>query len=205
MRELLLVEAGISQPGEMERLERMIRPDVVVFTSIGDAHQEHFGSLEQKCAEKMRLADRAHTIVYHSYYEPLASMIAERFADRRLIDAARFPAPSAEVAGGAAAGHNAQIVEAFCEAMGYPAPSFRRSPSVAMRLEVKDGINESILVNDAYNLDINSLALAWTTSTRWRWGVRRRSCCRTSRRAGIRTTSCTAAWPTWSPGPGCAS
>ncbi len=29
-----------------------------------------------------------------------------------------------------------------------------------MRLEVKDGINESILVNDAYNLDINSLALA---------------------------------------------
>ena len=44
--------------------------------------------------------------------------------------------------------------------MGYPAPSFRRSPSVAMRLEVKDGINESILVNDAYNLDINSLALA---------------------------------------------
>ena len=158
--ELLLVEAGISQPGEMERLERMIRPDVVVFTSIGDAHQEHFGSLEQKCAEKMRLAERAHTIVYHSYYEPLASMIAERFADRRLIDAARFPAPSAEVAGGAAAGRNAQIVEAFCEAMGYPAPSFRRSPSVAMRLEVKDGINESILVNDAYNLDINSLALA---------------------------------------------
>ena len=87
----------------MERLERMIRPDVVVFTSIGDAHQEHFGSLEQKCAEKMRLADRAHTIVYHSYYEPLASMIAERFADRRLIDAARFPAPVGRVAGGAAA------------------------------------------------------------------------------------------------------
>ena len=29
-----------------------------------------------------------------------------------------------------------------------------------MRLEVKDGINDSVLINDAYNLDLNSLALA---------------------------------------------
>ena len=29
-----------------------------------------------------------------------------------------------------------------------------------MRLEVKEGINDSILINDAYNLDLNSLALA---------------------------------------------
>jgi len=32
----------------MARLERIIRPDVVVFTSIGDAHQENFLNLEQK-------------------------------------------------------------------------------------------------------------------------------------------------------------
>ena len=31
--QLALIEAGISKPGEMERLERIIRPDVVVFTS----------------------------------------------------------------------------------------------------------------------------------------------------------------------------
>lgn len=158
--QVAIIEAGISQVGEMERLERMIRPDVAVFTSIGDAHQENFTSVEQKCAEKLLLGRHAPTIIYHSYYEPLGRMVVDAFADRRLIDAVLCPEVSAELIGGAASRRNAQIVEAFCEAMGYPAPSFRRSPSVAMRLEVKDGINDSMLVNDAYNLDINSLALA---------------------------------------------
>lgn len=154
-----LLEAGVSQPGEMERLERMIRPDVVVFTSIGDAHQENFASLAGKCSEKMMLARNARTIVYHSYYEPLAGMIEKDFADRLLIDAAHY-AGTPSIAGGEAMHRNGQIVEAFCAAMDWPAPSFSREPSVAMRLEVKDGINDSILIDDAYNLDINSLALA---------------------------------------------
>ena len=158
--QLAIFEAGISKPGEMERLERIIRPDVVIFTSIGDAHQENFVNLEQKCDEKMILAHRASTIIYHSYYEPLGRMVAARFADRRPIDAATFPEPAESVIGNAASRRNAQIVEAFCAAMHYPAPAFAAAPAVAMRLEVKDGINDSVLINDAYNLDLNSLALA---------------------------------------------
>ena len=158
--QLALIEAGISQPGEMERLERIIRPDVVVFTSIGDAHQENFLNLEQKCLEKMVLAHRARVIVYHSYYEPLGHLIATHFADRRLYDAASAPQVPEAVIGNEASRRNAQIVEAFCTAMGFPAPSFSSAPEVAMRLEVKDGINDSVLINDAYNLDLNSLALA---------------------------------------------
>ena len=158
--ELAIFEAGISQPGEMERLERIIRPDVVIFTSIGDAHQEHFLNMEQKCDEKMILARHASKIVYHSYYEPLGRMVAARYADRRPLDAARFPEVPQAVIGNAASRRNAQIVEAFCAAMGYAAPAFSAAPRVAMRLEVKEGINDSILINDAYNLDLNSLALA---------------------------------------------
>lgn len=158
--QLALFEAGISQPGEMERLERIIRPDAVIFTSIGDAHQEHFSDIAQKCCEKLLLARRARTIVYHSHYEPLARLIAARLADRQLIDAAAMPTPPEQVVGNAASRRNAQIVEAFCAAMGYPAPSFAAAPQVAMRLEVREGINDSLLVNDAYNLDLNSLALA---------------------------------------------
>ena len=158
--QLAIFEAGISKPGEMERLERIIRPDVVIFTSIGDAHQENFVNLEQKCDEKMILAHRASTIIYHSYYEPLGRLVAARFADRRPIDAATFPEPAESVIGNAASRRNAQIVEAFCAAMHYPAPAFAAAPAVAMRLEVKDGINDSVLINDAYNLDLNSLALA---------------------------------------------
>ncbi len=157
---LAIFEAGISQPGEMARLERILRPDVALFTSIGDAHQEHFRDLEQKCAEKMTLAEHAPTIVYHSAYAPLGRMIAELLrrpaAGRRGGDAP----VSAQVAGNEASHRNAQLVEAFCAAMGYPQPAFAAAPAVAMRLEVKDGINDSVLINDAYNLDLNSLALA---------------------------------------------
>ncbi len=158
--ELAIFEAGISQQGEMERLERIIRPDVTLFTSIGDAHQEHFLDIRQKILEKMILARSAQKIIYHSHYQPLAALIRERFAKRELIDAAVVEAPQAELIGGEASRRNAQLVEAFLLAMGYPAASFTAVPQVAMRLEVKEGIYRSLLVNDAYNLDINSLALA---------------------------------------------
>ena len=144
----------------MERLERIIRPDVVVFTSIGDAHQENFLNLDQKCLEKMILARGASRIVYHSHYEPLGRMIAAHFAGRKLYDAAAFPRVPEAVVGNEASRRNAQIVEAFCAAMDFPEPAFSSAPEVAMRLEVKEGINDSVLINDAYNLDLNSLALA---------------------------------------------
>lgn len=158
--ELAIFEAGISEVGEMERLERIIRPDVVVFTSLGDAHQEHFVDLEQKAREKLMLARSARKIIYHSYYQPLAQLVERRYGDRQLVDAARFEAPSLELVGGEASQRNAQLVEAFLGVMGYPHSSFSTTPSVAMRLEVKEGIHRSLLINDAYNLDLNSLALA---------------------------------------------
>ena len=65
-----------------------------------------------------------------------------------------------QVVGNEASRRNAQIVEAFCAAMDFPEPAFSSAPEVAMRLEVKEGINDSVLINDAYNLDLNSLALA---------------------------------------------
>ena len=54
-RPLAIFEAGISQPGEMEKLERIIRPTIGVITYIGHEHDENFESLEQKRAEKMKL------------------------------------------------------------------------------------------------------------------------------------------------------
>ena len=52
---IAIFEAGISQPGEMEKLERIIRPTIGVITYIGHEHDENFDSLEQKRAEKMKL------------------------------------------------------------------------------------------------------------------------------------------------------
>jgi Alr-MurF fusion protein len=41
--EWALIEAGISNPGDMERLQRLILPNFGVFTHWGIAHVEHFG------------------------------------------------------------------------------------------------------------------------------------------------------------------
>jgi UDP-N-acetylmuramoyl-tripeptide--D-alanyl-D-alanine ligase len=52
----LLCEVGANAPGEIEPLSRIIRPQVVVVTSIGRAHLAGFGSLEGVAAEKASLA-----------------------------------------------------------------------------------------------------------------------------------------------------
>ena len=49
--ELAVFEAGISKPGEMERLERIVRPTIGIFTNIGDAHQENFSDYPEKIRE----------------------------------------------------------------------------------------------------------------------------------------------------------
>ncbi len=61
---LALIEAGISQPGEMERLQRIIRPDIAVITNIGSAHQKNFHTLLDKAKEKLLLAKDARYVVY---------------------------------------------------------------------------------------------------------------------------------------------
>lgn len=53
--QIAIFEAGISMPGEMEKLERIIRPTIGVITYIGHEHDENFASLEQKREEKMKL------------------------------------------------------------------------------------------------------------------------------------------------------
>ena len=55
IKTIAIFEAGISQPGEMEKLERIIRPTIGVITYIGHEHDENFPSLEAKRAEKMKL------------------------------------------------------------------------------------------------------------------------------------------------------
>lgn len=61
--QLAIFEAGISEPGEMARLERMIRPTLGVVTYIGPEHGENFESMEQKRAEKMQLFSHCPVVV----------------------------------------------------------------------------------------------------------------------------------------------
>ncbi|MFZ6050647.1 bifunctional UDP-N-acetylmuramoyl-tripeptide:D-alanyl-D-alanine ligase/alanine racemase [Halocola ammonii] len=56
-------EAGISQPGEMDALRKMIDPTIGVLTNIGVAHLEHFDDQAQILKEKLRLFKNCKTLI----------------------------------------------------------------------------------------------------------------------------------------------
>ncbi|MCK5066244.1 MAG: bifunctional UDP-N-acetylmuramoyl-tripeptide:D-alanyl-D-alanine ligase/alanine racemase [Bacteroidales bacterium] len=64
--ELAVIEAGISQPGEMEKLQAIIKPDTGIFTNMGTAHQEHFLSLDEKTREKAKLFSGCKKVICRS-------------------------------------------------------------------------------------------------------------------------------------------
>ncbi|MBQ4278545.1 MAG: alanine racemase [Rikenellaceae bacterium] len=162
--ELVVIEAGISLPGEMARLERMIRPDVGIITNIGAPHQENFESLMHKLSEKLNLFRDTPRIIF-APDEPLtADTVRRRFADRMLCPAPDLAdCPTLSFADRASL-ENASLAVALCDLLGFdPAQTRQRLAllqPVAMRLELKEGINGSKIVDDSYNSDINSLSLA---------------------------------------------
>lgn len=73
---IALFEAGISQPGEMERLEKIIRPTIGVITYIGHEHDENFESLEQKRAEKMKLFVHSEQVIEDATHQNVRTCAA---------------------------------------------------------------------------------------------------------------------------------
>lgn len=59
-----IIEAGMSRPGEIGKLEEIIKPDIGIFSHIGEAHQENFSSLDEKIHEKLGLFVNSKTIIY---------------------------------------------------------------------------------------------------------------------------------------------
>lgn len=64
--ELGMLEAGISQPGEMPRLAAILRPTHGLFTGLGDAHDAGFPSRAAKLEEKLRLFEGAEMLFYRA-------------------------------------------------------------------------------------------------------------------------------------------
>ena len=69
-----IFEAGISRPGEMEKLETIIKPGIGILTNIGEAHSEGFSSPLEKALEKLKLFKDSKILIYpldNTYVEQL--------------------------------------------------------------------------------------------------------------------------------------
>ena len=186
-----IFEAGISMPGEMERLERIILPDIGVITNIGPAHQENFRSYYEKAMEKLKLFSRSRSLVYCSDDPVLSRAVKDSGLESIAVPWSRTDRGAHIFVESVSAGElsttlvvsfdgktrtfsipftDAASVENVLHCIGVlycldsrlldnSAPFATLEP-VAMRLEVKQGRNGSLLINDTYNSDINSLAIA---------------------------------------------
>ena len=192
-----IFEAGISQTGEMDRLEKIIQPTIGVFTNIGEAHSEGFFDMRQKVREKLQLFKNVRSLVYCSDYPEINEAIAilakqvrqsagaiQFFNWGRKSDAAigivsiikddtssyitalhkgkeiSFTIPFTDDA----SVENA--ITCYCTLLcigvddRYILPGLKKLGPVAMRLELKRGINDCSIINDSYSADLSSLKIA---------------------------------------------
>lgn len=161
--QLVVIEAGISRPGEMERLEAMIRPQIGILTNIGAAHGESFNADEQKLDEKLKLFRGAETIIYRADNPLIAKHIGKRYGKcpGRLHGwaDAEMTALAGQFAD-CASRENAAHVAALYKHLGIAPKPFSELQPVAMRLELREGILGSTVINDSYNSDPTSLDIA---------------------------------------------
>ena len=161
--QLVVIEAGISQPGEMERLEAMIRPQIGILTNIGGAHSENFNSDEQKLDEKLKLFRGSEAIIYHADSPLIAKHIGKRYGK----EPAKLHGWIADEMTGItscfgdyASCENAAHAAVLYKLLGITPKPFAELQPVAMRLELREGILGSTVINDSYNSDLTSLGIA---------------------------------------------
>jgi len=114
-----IFEAGISEPGEMAALHDIIQPTIGVITNIGDAHQENFNTLEDKCNEKLKLFRDSKVIVYPADNPTISRCVeASGYRGRRVAWSVRDPKAALYVKGISKNGMSTTVTYIYKEAEG---------------------------------------------------------------------------------------
>ncbi|MDR0763811.1 MAG: bifunctional UDP-N-acetylmuramoyl-tripeptide:D-alanyl-D-alanine ligase/alanine racemase [Bacteroidales bacterium] len=66
--EFAVFEAGISEPNEMDALQKIIHPTIGIFTNVGSAHDGYFLDKNQKTAEKLKLFTNVSLLIFCADY-----------------------------------------------------------------------------------------------------------------------------------------
>lgn len=186
--DIAIFEAGISRPGEMEKLRDIIKPTIGVFTNIGAAHGKNFENVGQKIEEKLKLFAETNKLVYCSDNIEISSAITNaqipafswsktdknadlfvseiNITDKTNIFAIyqnkklNITIPFID---------NASIenaINCWCVALLLNVPNEQIAERMAhlevveMRMELKAGVRNCLIINDSYNNDRNALAIA---------------------------------------------
>lgn len=190
--DLGIFEAGISQPGEMKNLEKVIQPEIGVLTNIGEAHQEYFESKEHKLEEKLLLFTHCKKLVCRIDNELIKQKV-KAFCHKHEIEPVfwsikncnanvnftiskinglsnivakyqqenfEFKIPFTDDSSIENTCHCFAALIALDKNPGSFLTRFSELQAPEMRLEIKKGINQCILINDYYNSDLNSLSIA---------------------------------------------
>jgi len=194
--ELAIFEAGISQPGEMEQLQKIIQPTIGIFTNVGEAHSEGFVNVRQKVNEKLQLFRHVETLIYcqddHEINSGVAalwqqmpankrfeifswSMVSEATLQIRMVykDGAKTTITAGyrgqEISIDIPFTDNASVenaIHCWCVMLHLKIPQevivqqMQQLGPVAMRLELKKGINNCSIINDSYSADLSSFTIA---------------------------------------------
>lgn len=180
-----IFEAGLSEKNEMEKLEKVIQPTVGIFTNIGAAHDQGFSSREEKIREKAKLFESATNVIYCKDHADIDEVLSNKGFTwgknpESDIQINTIQTEGAQVAielqynGSKAtltlpfntptAVENAMHCISYMIFKGYAVEDIQRGlntlRSVKMRLEMKRGINNCLIIDDTYNNDLAGLEVA---------------------------------------------
>lgn len=188
--ELGIFEVGISKPSEMEVLEDIFSPNIGVLTHIGTAHSSNFKNEEELINEKLLLFKNSETIIFNGDNELVLNKINQIYSDKKLIsfglnsrnDVAivsdfknlneeikvqyktenfSFPVHQRDEA----TLTNALAVISVLKELGFSnekiIDKINSLKAVEMRLESINGVRNNLIINDSFNLDLDSLVIAF--------------------------------------------
>ncbi len=188
--QLAIFEAGISQPGEMQKLQAVIQPTIGIFTNIGNAHDENFTGIRQKLNEKFQLFGGVNLLICRNDIPEINEYLRQFSQQKSMFTWGKNPGGNLWLKNiRKSKGHSLLTLDyqdkelklfipftdtasiensVHCCAMmlvlGYAreviAQRINRLQPVAMRLELKEGINNCSIINDSYSSDIYSLNIA---------------------------------------------
>ncbi|MDR3024101.1 bifunctional UDP-N-acetylmuramoyl-tripeptide:D-alanyl-D-alanine ligase/alanine racemase [Chryseobacterium sp.] len=183
-----IFEVGISKPHEMEKLEDMFHPQIGLLTHIGTAHAANFSSEDELIDEKISLFKNSEVIIYNGDNSLVEQKIKKSYSDKKLISYGFKKENQVFIKNNISKDDNI-IVDYFGEEISFPAhqrdeatltnamalitvlkelnienkkivEKINLLKAVEMRLEAIEGIKGNIVINDSFNLDLDSLKTA---------------------------------------------